>query len=198
MVTIFSFLIISISTFANDQSDAKPLLCATITECNAMLETSRENIENLLTALENDTIKTSSFEASKEDMHANYMNVQTSKYKRDIEFHQIQVAAFQEQAKSTKSQLTVISILMVAGLVFAGVQLGFAVKYGRQVDGSENSIQLGELSFKSSVMGITILFIWLIAYFIYVERIYPIDTIEVINEIQNPPDNQKQASGPVD
>ena len=163
----------------NTETAAKPM---TLETCQAALISYKSDFLKTYDALQIEKKKSTE---SYNQVNYTYNELLASGYRRDMAFHDIQVEAFKEQATHGVFSLVVMSILMAAGLIFAGIQLWFGVKYGVKVESSENAIEMGNLSFKSSVMGITVLFIWLIAYFIYVDKIYPIEVVEVMSEIKN-------------
>ena len=177
-----AMLCASMPVAAQDNTETTAAETMTLETCQAALISYKSDFLKTYNALQIETRKSTEVY---NQVNNTYNELLASEYRRDMAFHEIQVEAFREQATHGIFSLVVMSILMAAGLIFAGVQLWFGVKYGVKVESSENSIEMGNLSFKSSVMGITVLFIWLIAYFIYVDKIYPIEVVEVMSEIKN-------------
>jgi hypothetical protein len=98
-----------------------------------------------------------------------------SYYRRLEALGEVQVKQFRKQMAYSDWIMFVVLLLVFGGLAFSGAQLWVALKTGRSVTTGDVDAKIGEqIVVKTSAMGISVLTISLIFFYLLLQRVYAI------------------------
>lgn len=110
-----------------------------------------------------------------------YFDVERAKYMAMLDY---QKASLDHRARSLNRQLDAESRIfwLVSLLTLTGVVLAAAAVFKKQATDGSNSFELGSLKIQSPVIGLMILSISLVFFYLYLDRVFKIEEIQAATE----------------
>ena len=102
-------------------------------------------------------------------------DLEISNYRKMIRLNEITVKQFQDQRDFTWVVMLVVMLMVCLGLLFSGAQLWVVLKTGRRLEtGDVNAEIAGKIVIRSSAMGISVLAISAVFFYLALNIVYTI------------------------
>ena len=106
-----------------------------------------------------------------------------------ITTYQQRTAAFAWQAVASKIIFWLVTILVLSGMAFSGIQFWFGLRRGTVSETGDVDVSLAGVKVRSQYLGVVTLALSLAFFYLYLKTVYPIVEVE-----ERPAAQEKQAS----